>query len=184
MQGMSDKLQQQLWDEAVSFVENGSRKNLAHLGVTLDGADNQCMELSFTCDSSEEDYVDFIDIIDDELLQVIRFEYSNIRISEFACDIPIEVSQDRNDWEHVIQLSLGDENTDIYNKFVYWQREHEKMTSGFRQSLESFDKIYLASLKQMARQLGVDYSYDGNDIYEKMIVIERAINSFFKKGGN
>lgn len=184
MNEMNEKLQQQLWDEAVSFVENGSRKNLAHLGVTLDGVDNQFMELSFTCKCSDEDYQDFVDIVDEEFLQNLRFEYSNIRISEFACDIPIEVSQDRDDWQHVIQLSVGDENTDIYNKFVYWQREHEKMISGFRQSMESFDRIYLQSLKQMAKKLGVNYSYGGNDIYEEMIVIERAIHSFFENGGN
>lgn len=184
MKEMSKKLQQQLWDEATSFVETGSRKNLAHLGVTLDGADNQYMELSFTCQCSDEDYQDFVDIIDDEFLQLIRFDYSNIRISEFASDIPIEVSHDRDDWEHVIQLSIGDSNTNVYNKFVYWQREHETMTSGFRQSMESFDRIYLASLKQMAKYLNVDYTYGGNDIYEEMIVIERAIHSFFEKGGN
>ena len=183
MQEMTKELQEKLWAEACSFVENGGRKNLASLGVTLDSIDNQYMELSFTCDSNEEQYVDFVDIIDDEFLQVVRFEYSNIRISEFACDIPIEVSQDRDEWEHVIQLSVGDVNTDVYNKFVYWQREHEKMTSGFRQSMESFDKIYLQSLKQMARHLGVDYCYDGDDLYDEMIIIERAIHSFFEKGG-
>ena len=33
--------------------------------------------------------------------------------------------------------------------------------------------------------LGVDYTYDdGDDLYDKMIVIERAIHSFFEKGGN
>lgn len=184
MQEMSKKLQEQLWQEAKCFVENGSRKNFAHLGVTLDGADNQYMELSFTCKTSDEDYQDFVDIVDDEFLQIVRFEYSNIRISEYACDIPIEVSYDRDDWEHVIQLSLGDENTDIYNKFIYWQREHEKMAFGFRQSMESFDRIYLASLKQMAKYLDVNYTYDGNDIYEEMIVIEKEIHSFFEKGGN
>ena len=181
---MSKELQEKIWQEATNFVENGSRKNLAHFGVTLDGVDNQYMELSFTCKCSDEDYQDFVDIVDDEFLQIVRFEYSNIRISEFACDIPIEVSQNRDDWEHVIQLSVGDKNTDVYNKFIYWQREHEKMTSGFRKSMESFDKIYLQSLKQMARHLGVDYSYGGDDIYEEMIVIERAIHSFFEKGGN
>ena len=184
MQEMTKELQEQLWDEAVSFVENGSRKNIESLEVTLDGADNQYLELSFTCDSSEEDYADLTDIIDDEFLQVIRFEYSNIRISEYASDIPIEVSQDCNYWQHVIQLSVGDKNTDVYNKFLYWIREHEKMTSGFRQSMESFDKIYLQSLKQMARHLGVDYCYDGDDLYDEMIIIERAIHSFFEKGGN
>lgn len=181
---MNEKLQQKLWNEAVNFVENGSRKNLAHLGVTLDGVDNQYMELSFTCKCSDEDYQDFVDIVDEEFLQIVRFEYSSIRIKEFASDIPIEVSQDRDDWEHVIQLSVGDANTDVYNKFVYWQREHEKMTSGFRQSMESFDKIYLASLKQMAKYLDVDYAYDGKDIYEEMIVIERVIHSFFEKEVN
>ena len=181
---MSKELQEQLWEEATSFVANGSLKNLAHLGVTLDSVDNQYLELSFTCKTSDEDYQDFVDIVDDEFLQIVRFEYSNIRIKEFASDIPLEVSYNRDDWEHVVQLSIGDENTDIYNKFVYLQREHEKMTSGFRQSMESFDKIYLQSLKQMARHLDVDYAYDGDDIYEEMIVIERAIHSFFEKGGN
>ena len=184
MQEMTKELQERLWNEAVSFVENGSRKNIESLHVTLDGADNQYLELSFTCDSGEEDYADLIDIIDDEFLQVIRFEYSNIRISEYASDIPIEVFQDCDYWQHVIQLSVGDENTDVYNKFVYWQREHEKMTSGFRQSIESFDKIYLQSLKQMANYLGVEYCYDGDDIYDEMIVIERAVHDFFEKGGN
>lgn len=184
MQEMSKELQQKLWDEAVSFVENGSRKNLAHLGVTLDGVDNQYMELSFTCKCSDEDYQDFVDIVDDEFLQIVRFEYSNILISEFASDIPIEVSQDRDYWEHVIQLSIGDENTDIYNKFVYWQRENEKISQGLRQSIKSFDRIYLASLKQMAKYLDVNYTYDGNDLYDEMIIIERAIHSFFEKGGN
>ena len=181
---MSKELQEKIWQEATNFVENGSRKNLAHLGVTLDWVDNQYMELSFTCKCSDEDYQDFVDIVDDEFLQIVRFEYSNIRISEFTSDIPIEVSQNRDDWEHVIQLSVGDKNTDVYNKFLYWIREHEKMTSGFRQSMESFDKIYLQSLKQMARYLGVDYCYDGDDLYDEMIVIERAIHSFFEKGGN
>ena len=181
---MSNELQEKIWQEATNFVENGSRKNLAHLGVTLDGVDNQYMELSFTCKCSDEDYQDFVDIVDGEFLQIVRFEYSNIRISEFACDIPIEVSQNRDDWEHVIQLSVGDKNTDVYNKFIYWIREHEKMISGFRQSMESFDKIYLQSLKQMARHLGVDYCYDGDDLYDEMIIIERAIHSFFEKGGN
>ena len=181
---MSKELQEKIWQEATSFVENGSKKNLAHLGVTLDGADNQYMELSFTCKCSDEDYQDFVDIVDDEFLQIVRFDYSNIKIKEFPNEVPIEVSYDRDDWEHVIQLSVGDVNTDVYNKFVYWQREHEKMTSGFRQSMESFDKIYLQSLKQMARHLGVDYCYDGDDLYDEMIIIERAIHSLFEKGGN
>lgn len=181
---MNEQLQQKLWNEAVNFVENGSRKNLAHLGVTLDGVDNQYMELSFTCKCSDEDYQDFVDIVDEEFLQIVRFEYSSIRIKEFASDIPIEVSQDRDDWEHVIQLSVGDANTDVYNKFVYWQRENEKISQGLRQSIKSFDRIYLASLKQMAKYLDVNYTYDGNDLYEEMIVIERAIHSFFEKGGN
>lgn len=180
---MSKELQEKIWQEATSFVENGSKKNLAHLGVTLDGADNQYMELSFTCKCSDEDYQDFVDIVDDEFLQIVRFDYSNIKIKEFPNEVPIEVSYDRDDWEHVIQLSVGDVNTDVYNKFVYWQREHEKMTSGFRQSMESFDKIYLQSLKQMARHLGVDYCYGGDDLYDEMIIIERAIHSFFEKGG-
>lgn len=184
MQEMTKELQEKLWAEACSFVENGGRKNLAHLGVTLDSVNNQYLELSFTCKTSDEDYQDFVDIVDDEFLQIVRFEYSNIRIKEFASDIPLEVSYDRDDWEHVVQLSLGDENTNIYNKFLYWEREHEKITSGFRQSMESFDKIYLQSLKQMAKKLGVDYTYDdGDDLYDKMIVIERAIHSFFEKGG-
>lgn len=181
---MSKELQEKIWQEATNFVENGSRKNLAHLGVTLDGVDNQYIELSFTCKCSDEDYQDFVDIVDDEFLQIVRFEYSNIRISEFTSDIPIEVSQNRDDWEHVIQLSVGDENTDIYNKFVYWQRENEKILQGLRQSIKSFDRIYLASLKQMAKYLDVNYTYDGNDIYEEMIVIEKEIHSFFEKGGN
>ena len=184
MQEMSKELQQQLWDEAVNFVENGSRKNLPHLGVTLDGVDNQYMELSFTCKCSDEDYQDFVDIVDGEFLQIVRFEYSSIRIKEFASDIPIEVSQDRDDWEHVIQLSVGDVNTDVYNKFVYWQREHENMASGFRQTMESFDKIYLQSLKQMAKYLDVVYDFEGDDIYDEMISIESVIHEFFEKGGN
>lgn len=181
---MNEQLQQQLWDEAVSFVENGSKKNLAHLGVTLEGVDNQYIELSFTCKCCDEDYQDFVDIVDEEFLQTIRFDYNNVRIQEFASDIPIEVDFDWNEWQHVVQLSMGNEETDIYNKFIYWIREHEKMTSGFRQSMESFDKIYLQSLKQMAKKLGVDYTYDGDDLYDEMIIIERAIHSFFEKGGN
>ena len=58
------------------------------------------------------------------------------------------------------------------------------MVAGFRKSNLAFDKIYILSLKQMARHLGVDYNYGGNDLYDEMIVIERAINSFFEKGGN
>jgi arginyl-tRNA synthetase len=182
MQGMSDKLQQQLWDEAVSFVENGSRKNLAHLGVTLDGVDNQYMELSFTCKTDDEDYQDFIDLLDDEFLQTIRFEYSNVRIQEFGSDIPIEVDYDCYLWQHVIQLSMGDKETDMYNKFIYWIREHEKMTSGFRQSIKSFDRIYLQSLRQMAKQLDVEYGdFKEGDIYDEMILIESVIHEYFKK---
>ena len=40
---MSKELQEQLWAEASAFVENGSRKHLAKLGVTLEGSDNQYM---------------------------------------------------------------------------------------------------------------------------------------------
>lgn len=182
MQEMSEELQEQLWQEVATFVANGSRKNLAHLDVTLDGCDNQYMELSFTCKCSDEDYQDFIDILDDEFLQTIRFEYSNVKIQEFGSDIPIEVDFDRNDWQHIIQLSMGDKETDTYNKFIYWIREHEKMTSGFRQSIESFDRIYLQSLRQMAKQLDVEYGdFKDGDIYDEMILIESVIHEYFKK---
>ncbi|WP_296870359.1 hypothetical protein [uncultured Methanobrevibacter sp.] len=45
---ISNELQEQLWKEACSFIENSSRKHLARFGVTLDGNDNQYLELSFT----------------------------------------------------------------------------------------------------------------------------------------
>ena len=38
---MTKELQEQLWAEASVFVENGSRKHLAKLGVTLEGSDIQ-----------------------------------------------------------------------------------------------------------------------------------------------
>lgn len=181
MQEMSEELQEQLWHEAATFVANGSRKNLAHLDATLDGCDNQYIEIAFTCKCSDEDYQDFIDILDDEFLQTIRFEYSNVKIQEFGSDIPIEVDYDCYLWQHVIQLSMGDKETDTYNKFIYWIREHEKMTYGFRQSIESFDRIYLQSLRQMAKQLDVVYDFKGGDMYEEMISIESAIHEYFKK---
>jgi len=55
------------------------------------------------------------------------------------------------------------------------------MAAGFRKSSEEFDLIYLKSLKQLAKQSDVEYSYDGNDIYEEMIIIEGAIEE--KLGG-
>ena len=85
MKEMSKKLQEQLWGEATSFVENSGRKHLARFGVTLDGVDNHYLELSFTCPCNDEDFDDFLAIIDNEFLQTIRFEYSNVRIQEFAC---------------------------------------------------------------------------------------------------
>ena len=48
MNEMDNELQEQLWEEACIFVENSSRKHLARLGVTLDGSDNQYLELAFT----------------------------------------------------------------------------------------------------------------------------------------
>lgn len=181
MQEMSKELQQQLWDEAKCFVENGSRKNLAHLGATLEGCDDKYIEIAFTCKTDEEDYQDFIDIVDDEFLQTIRFDYSDVRIQEFGSDVPIEVDFDRDDWQHVVQLSMGDKETGMYNKFIYWIREHENITFGFRQSMESFDRIYLASLRQMAEYLDVVYYFKGGDMYEEMICIESAIHEYFKK---
>lgn len=55
------------------------------------------------------------------------------------------------------------------------------MAAGFRKSSKEFDLIYLQSLKQMARQLDVEYNFDGDDIYEEMQVIEGAIEE--KLGG-
>lgn len=81
---MSKELQEQLWAEASAFVENGSRKHLAKLGVTLEGSDNQYMELSFTCPCCDEDFDDFLAIIDNDFLQVVRFEHQNVRIQEFC----------------------------------------------------------------------------------------------------
>ena len=86
---MSEKLQEQLWAEASAFVDNSSRKHLARLGVTLDGNDNQYLELSFSCPCNDEDFDDFLAIIDNDFLQVVRFEDPHVRIQEFVCDIPI-----------------------------------------------------------------------------------------------
>ena len=55
------------------------------------------------------------------------------------------------------------------------------MAAGFRKSSEEFDLIYLKSLKQLAKQSDVEYSYDGIDIYEEMTIIEGAIEE--KLGG-
>jgi len=88
----------------------------------------------------------------------------------------------RYEWEHIVQFSIGDFNTSIFNKFTYWRREHDKMTAGFRRSSEEFDLIYLKSLKQLANQIDVEYNFDGDDIYEEMIVIEGAIEE--KLGGD
>ena len=178
---MSEKLQEQLWAEASAFVDNSSRKHLARLGVTLDGNDNQYLELSFSCPCNDEDFDDFLAIIDNDFLQVVRFEYPHVRIQEFVCDIPIEVNFDRYEWEHIVQLSIGDATTSAYNKFTYWKREHDKMAAGFRKSSKEFDLIYLKSLKQLAKQIDVEYNFDGDDIYEEMIIIEGAIEE--KLGG-
>lgn len=181
MQEMSKELQEQLWAEASAFVDNSSRKHLAKLGVTLDGSDNQYLELSFTCPCNDADFDDFLTIIDNDFLQVVRFEYPNVRIQEFACDIPIEVNFDRYEWEHIVQLSIGVANTSLYNKFIYWQKEHDKMVSGFRKSSKLFDNAYIVALRQMAKHLDVTYSYEGDDIYEEMLVIENIIQE--KMGG-
>ena len=178
---MIKKLQEQLWQEACCFIENSSRKHLARLGVTLEGSDNQYLELAFTCPCDDEDYGDFLFIIDNEFLQVIRFEHSEVRIQEFPSDIALQVNYERYEWEHIVQFSIGDFNTSIFNKFTYWRREHDKMTAGFRRSSEEFDLIYLKSLKQLANQIDVEYNFDGDDIYEEMIVIEGAIEE--KLGG-
>lgn len=172
---ISDELQEQLWREACSFVENSSRKHLAKLGVTLEGSDNQYLELAFTCPTNDAEYYDFLSIIDNEFLQVVRFEYPSVRIQEFPSDIALQVNYDRYEWEHIIQFSVGTVETGVFNKFTYWKREHDKMTAGFRKSSRDFDIIYLAALKQMAKQLGISYEYGGNDIYEEMQIIERVI---------
>jgi len=92
MQEMNEKLQEQLWQEASCFVENSSRKHLAHFGVTLEGSDNQYIEMAFTCPTYDEEYFDFLSIIDEEFLQTVRFEYPNVRIQEFASDIALQVN--------------------------------------------------------------------------------------------
>lgn len=178
---MTKELQEQLWAEASAFVETGSRKHLAHFGVTLEGSDSQYLELSFTCPCDDEDYDNVVSIIDADFLQTVRFEYPSVRIQEFACDIPIEVDFDRYDWQHIVQFSIGGANTSVYNKFTYWKREHDKMAAGFRRSSKEFDLIYLKSLKQLAKQIGVEYNFDGDDIYDEMQVIEGAIEE--KLGG-
>lgn len=175
MQEMTKELQDQLWQEASCFVENGSKKHLAHLGVTLEGFDNQYLELAFTCPCDDEGYDDFLSIIDNDFLQTIRFEYPSVKIQEFPSDIALQVNYDRYEWEHIVQLSVGTVETAVFNKFTYWKREHDKMTEGFRRSSEEFDVIYLESLKQLAKQLDVEYSFDGNDIYEEMTIIEGVI---------
>ena len=181
MQEMNKELQEKLWAEASAFVDNSSKKHLAHFGVTLESADNQYLELAFTCATNDAEYFDFLSIIDGEFLQVVRFEYSNIRIQEFPSDIALQVNYDRYEWEHIVQLSVGNAETAVFNKFTYWKREHDKMTAGFRRSSHDFDTIYLASLKKMAKQLGISYDYDGDDIYEEMLVIESVIEE--KLGG-
>ena len=89
---------------------------------------------------------------------------------------------DRYDWQHIVQFSIGGVNTAVYNKFVYWKREHDKMAAGFRKSTKEFDLIYLKSLKQLAKQIDVEYNFDGDDIYDEMQVIEGAIEE--KLGGD
>lgn len=173
MKEMNENLQEKLWAEASAFVDNSSRKHISRLGVTLEGSDNQYLELAFTCPCDDEGYDDF--------LQTIRFEYPSVKIQEFPSDIALQVNYDRYEWEHIIQLSVGTVETAVFNKFTYWKREHDKMSAGFRRSSEEFDIIYLQSLKKLAKQLNVEYSYDGDDIYEEMIIIEGAIEE--KLGG-
>ena len=55
------------------------------------------------------------------------------------------------------------------------------MAAGFRKSSKEFDLIYLKSLKQLAKQIDVEYNFDGDDIYEEMTIIEGAIEE--KLGG-
>lgn len=181
MKDMNENLQEKLWAEASAFVDNSSRKHLARLGVTLEGSDNQYIEMDFTCPCDDEDFNDFLAIIDNEFLQGVRFEYPYVRIQEFPSDIALQVNYGRYEWEHIVQLSVGSAETAVFNKFTYWKREHGKMTAGFRRSSEEFDLIYLQTLKQMAKQLDVEFSFDGDDIYEHMLVLERAIEE--KLGG-
>lgn len=178
---MSKELQEQLWAEASAFVENSSRKHLAKLGVTLEGSDNQYLEMAFTCPTTDEKYCDFVTILDNEFLQTIRFEYPSVKIQEFPSDIALQVNYDRYEWEHIVQFSVGNAETSVFNKFQYWKCEHEKMTAGFRRSSKEFDLIYLKSLKQLAKQLDVEYNFDGEDIYGEMLVIEEGIEQ--KLGG-
>ena len=179
---MSKGLQDALWAEASAFVETSSRKHLARLGVTLDGSDDYYLELAFTCPCNDERYDDFLLIIDEEFLQTIRFEHPSVKIEEFPSDIALQVTYDRYEWEHIVQLSVGSVETAVFNKLTYWKREHDKMTTGFRKSSKEFDMIYLQSLKKMAQQIGADYTYNGSDIYEEMLFIERVIEQ--KLGGD
>lgn len=180
---MSKELQQQLWEEAKCFIENSSRKDIIRLGVTLDGSDDKFMELSFTVPTSDIGYDEFVDLINSDFLQEIRFEYSDVKIQEFPTYEKIEVSYDRFEHEHVVQLSIGDKNTSIFNKFSYWKFEHLKMNSGFKKSTKEFDLIYLQSLKQMANYLGVEFDFEGTDMYDEMLLIEKSIDEYFLKGG-
>ena len=91
---MNNELQEQLWKEACSFIENSSRKHLAKLGVTLEGSDNQYLEMAFTCPTTDEEYCDFVAILDNEFLQTIRFEYPSVKIQEFPSDIALQVNYD------------------------------------------------------------------------------------------
>ena len=119
MQEMNQELQEQLWKEACCFVENSSRKHISRFGVTLESADNQYLELAFTCPTTDAEYCEFLSIIDDEFLQTIRFEYPTLRIKEFPSDIALQVNYDRYEWEHIVQLSVGDFNISIFNKFIH-----------------------------------------------------------------
>ena len=178
---MSKELQEQLWEEAICFIKNSSRKHLARLGVTLESSDDQYLELAFTCPCNDERYDDFLLIIDEEFFQTIRFEYPAVKIQEFPSDIALQVNYDRYEWEHIVQLSVGSAETAVFNKFTYWKREHDKMTSGFRKSSKEFDMVYLQSLKKMAKQIDVEYHYDGCDMYNEMLIIESAIMDKFNK---
>ena len=181
MKEMNENLQEKLWAEASAFVDNSSRKHISRLGVTLEGSDNQYLELAFTCPCDDEGYDDFLSIIDNDFLQTIRFEYPSVKIQEFPSDIALQVNYDRYEWEHIVQLSVGVLETAVFNKFTYWKREHDKMTAGFRRSSKEFDIIYLQSLKKLAKQIDVEYPFDSDDIYEEMTIIEGAIEE--KLGG-
>ena len=177
---MSPELQQEVWNEMCNWSSRTARKNLTHLGIQLNGNDRQFMEISITDNVPDIDYFEFLEVID-EIKAIIAAEFPMLKVQQFSCDIPIEIDFDLDAWEDVLQVSIDESKQQLLSQFRYYQRVNADIVNRDVKTSVADDLEYLKILQDIASKLNLEYNCDSDDIYTKMMIIERAIED--KLGG-